>query len=103
MKIRSPLANPFYVALLVAAAVFCVTCCAYALWFGGVFDRGGWQNHVLVDFLRRRGERVLAIELAVVALLTFASLATDQWWRTRGLPSSSPPSSAPTSTAKEES
>lgn len=99
MKTRSPLANPFYVALLLAAAVFCITCCAYAFWLGGVFDRGGWQEHPLVDFLRRRGERLLLMELIVVAVLTGASLATDNWWRTRGLSrsttASTPPSKSP--------
>ncbi len=97
MKTRSPLANPFYVALLLAAAVFCITCCAYAFWLGGVFDRGGWQEHPLVSFLRHRGERLLLIELVVVAVLTGASLATDDWWRTRGL---SAPATASTSPPK---
>ncbi len=83
MKPRSPLANPFYVALLAVAAIFAVTCSAYALWLSGMFDRGGWEGHPLVQFLRHHGERWLLIELLVLAVLTAASLSTDHWWRTR--------------------
>lgn len=81
MKQRTPLANPFYVALLVMAAVFAVTGAAYALWLAGVFEDAEQAGHPLVLFLRTSGERWLLIELAVIAVLTFASLATDEWWR----------------------
>ncbi len=81
MKTRSPLANPFYVALLFASAIFVVTCTSYAFWLGGIFDKGGRQDHPLVQFLEQRGERWMLIQVGIIAVLTAVAFLTDQRWR----------------------
>lgn len=75
--------NPFYALVLVAGAAFTVTACAY-----------GWMTYLsiqrptpataaaasqssLLPLLREHGTRLLAGELAVLAVASLAAFATD--------------------------
>jgi hypothetical protein len=82
--------NPFYVLLVLAGAVFCVTACAYGVMAfrdvrGGAAvvenDSGG-----LMGFLDRHGAALMAAEVVVLAVATVAAIWTDPFWtrRTRG-------------------
>jgi hypothetical protein len=79
--------NPFYVLLVLAGAVFCVTACAYGVMaFRDV--RGGAaavdpEAGGLIAFLDRHGAALLAIEVAVLAVATVAAIWTDPFWTRR--------------------
>jgi hypothetical protein len=79
--------NPFYVVLVLAGTVFCVTACAYGVMAfrdlkGGHAavdaDSGG-----LMEFLDQHGAKLLAAEVAVLALATVGAMWTDSFWTRR--------------------
>jgi hypothetical protein len=80
--------NPFYVVLVIAGVVFCITACAY-----GVMALQGIRGNNapapdspgarLLVFMNLHGETLLIAELAVLALATFAAMGTDQFWQRR--------------------
>lgn len=77
--------NPFYVLLLPAGFVFAVTAFAYGFMaFQAVnavrAEAGAHAGHPLFRWLRLHGDETMLIELAVLAVLTFAAMATDRWW-----------------------
>ena len=82
---KSP-SNPFYILLVIVGIVFAVTACAYGVMTiklstaaGASASSGEW----LVDFLNRYGMWLLLGELAVLAVLTFAAIGTDDYWTRR--------------------
>ena len=82
---NKPGANPFYVLLVVVGTLFALTACAYAVmiylsWnaFGESQFEGG-----LMDFMSDHGMTILFIELAILAVFTFAAIGTDEYWRKR--------------------
>ena len=77
--------NPFYVLLLPAGFVFAVTAFAYGFMaFQAVnavrAEAGAHAGHPLFRWLRAHGDEAMLIELAVLAILTFAAMATDRLW-----------------------
>jgi len=79
--------NPFYPLLVLAGLVFAITACGYALMMvRGInatntidpIDSGG-----LMQFFQAHGFTALMVELAVLALATFAAMATDEMWEDR--------------------
>lgn len=79
--------NPFYVLLVLTGIVFCITCCAY-----GVMTVRGLHNATatvdspgvrMMEWLDTNGFRLLLIELGVLAVFTFAAIATDEYWTKR--------------------
>ncbi len=77
--------NPFYVLLLPAGFVFAVTAFAYGFMaFQAVnavrAEVGAHAGHPLFRWLRAHGDEAMLIELAVLAILTFAAMATDRLW-----------------------
>ena len=77
--------NPFYVLLLPAGFVFAVTAFAYGFMaFQAVnavrAEAGAHAGHPLFRWLRSHGDEAMLIELAVLAILTFAAMATDRLW-----------------------
>jgi hypothetical protein len=78
--------NPFYVLLVLAGVVFLVTALAYGVMTvrlsrpsGGSAD----SNPALMQFMREKGGRLLAIELAVLGVLTVAAIGSDNYWERR--------------------
>lgn len=84
MPIKKSL-NPFYVLLIPAGVAFVVTAFAYGLMaFRAVnavrAEAGVHAGHALNQWLRAHGDAALLIELAVLAFLTVAAIATDRLW-----------------------
>jgi hypothetical protein len=79
---RSKPSNPFYVALLVAGVAFALTSCAFV-----VMMRASHEQQIeasgLSRLMDRHGVSIMAIELAVLAVLMFAAMTTDDFWRRR--------------------
>jgi hypothetical protein len=80
-KIKEP-ANPFYVLVVIASAVFVITACGYgtmsyrAIAPGAGRDVGG---HVLMDFMDRSGMQLMAVELVVLGAATFGAMWLDRF------------------------
>lgn len=77
--------NPFYLLLVPAGLVFVVTAFAYGIMaFRAVnavrAQAGLHADHPLNQWLRAHGDAALLIELAVLAFLTVAAIATDRLW-----------------------
>lgn len=77
--------NPFYALLLPAGFVFAVTAFAYGyMAFQAVnmvrSEARANAGHPLYAWLRANGDEALLIELAVLAVLTIAAMATDRLW-----------------------
>jgi hypothetical protein len=77
--------NPFYVLLIPAGLVFAVTAFAYGyMAFQAVnairSEAGVHAGHPLFQWLRAHGDAALLIELALLAVLTVAAIATDKLW-----------------------
>src|SRR5688572_21794720 len=77
--------NPFYVLLIPAGLVFAVTAFAYGyMTFQAVTairaEAGAHAGHPLFQWLRAHGDAALLIELALLAVLTVAAIATDKLW-----------------------
>ncbi|MCA9235654.1 MAG: hypothetical protein KDA44_09280 [Planctomycetales bacterium] len=83
--------NPFYALLIPAGLLFSITACAYGyMSFVEVNSlRSEANRHAdssLFRWLNAHGTTALIVELAVLAVLTFAAIATDDWWAERGEP-----------------
>jgi hypothetical protein len=77
--------NPFYILLVPLGVAFVVTASAYyVMAFQSVNptlrDAVGNQAHPLFKWLRAHGDTVMLIELAGLAALTVAAIATDHIW-----------------------
>jgi uncharacterized membrane protein len=77
--------NPFYGLLLVVGVAFAFTACCYGVLMvtllqperaTRVYDQGTG----LLGWLDRYGMWLLGAELALLAIFTFAALATDDYW-----------------------
>lgn len=84
MSVKKSL-NPFYLLLVPAGLVFVVTAFAYGFMaFRAVnavrAQAGLHAAHPLNQWLRAHGDAALLIELAVLAFLTVAAIATDHMW-----------------------
>ena len=85
MTSNKKVGNPFYVLLLVAGVLFSITACAYGVMMLKGGDAGGsvTSSHPLIEFLDRHGDVVMTVELAVLAVATFAAIGTDGYWTRR--------------------
>jgi hypothetical protein len=85
-KTRKPF-NPFYPLLMVVGAVFAITSCAYGVMTVNLLNpaqvMGGAPQEGLVAFLDKHGVTLLMSQLGVLAVLTFAAMATDDYWTRR--------------------
>jgi len=73
--------NPFYALLLPTGMLFCLTVTAYVVMaFRARSVASSEAAHPLISWLQTYGNRALLIELAVLAVLTLAAIATDSWW-----------------------
>jgi hypothetical protein len=80
-KAREPV-NPFYVLLVLLGIVFLVTACAYGVMaYRAISPALARQNevHPLTEFLDKYGMVLLAGELVLLALASFAAMALDRW------------------------
>jgi hypothetical protein len=102
MSKQKAIQNPFFILLLVAGTVFAVTACAYGVMAvqalrtaaadSSTSDQDyvsdssdvNLNSHPLVQWLGEHGATLMLIELAVLAVLTFAAIGTDHWWEKGG-------------------
>ena len=80
--------NPFYVLLIPAGAVFCVTAFAYGFMAFQQVNAGRSAalhnvDHPLHTWLNTHGSKAILIELAVLAVLTIGAITTDSWWASK--------------------
>lgn len=76
--------NPFYILLVPLGVAFVVTASAYYVMafqsVSPVRDAAGNQTHPLFKWLRAHGDIAILGELAGLAVLTVAAIATDHIW-----------------------
>ena len=77
--------NPFYTLLIPVGLVFVVTGFAYGYMAFQAVNAGSsaadvHADHPLFLWLNEHGDMAMIIELAVLAVLTVAAIATDDWW-----------------------
>lgn len=79
--------NPFYVLLVIIGIAFSVTACAYGMMTvraarSDTAQRGEATSG-MVTFLDRHGASVMAGEIFLLAVATFAAMGTDRWQANR--------------------
>lgn len=79
MPIPKP-ANPFYAALLVVGVVFALTACLYCVMCYRQLDPRAPVDQGVIQFLAKHGMAVMLAELALLAILTFSAIGTDDFW-----------------------
>lgn len=88
--------NPFYVLLVLTGVAFCVTACAYGVMtvrglHAATEIRPATQSGLrLMDWLDKNGFRLMMIEIGILAMFTFAAIATDEFWAKRTQPTQDP-------------
>ena len=72
--------NPFYVALLVVGTLFAVTACAYTATTVRGMSPLPHHDSAGDTFFGKYGFTIMVVELAVLGVLTFAAILTDDYW-----------------------
>lgn len=80
--------NPFYVLLLVVGVAFVITACAYGVMAVKMLDpvevtEDARSSRDFVTFFDQHGMTLLLAEIGALAVLTFAAIATDDYWQRR--------------------
>jgi hypothetical protein len=82
MPQRKPI-NPFYVASLPAGVAFALTACAYVVMTMRGLDPRIANEAGLVGVMNHHGVSIMMTELAVLGVLTFAAIFSDDFWMRR--------------------
>jgi hypothetical protein len=72
--------NPFYVSLLPVGVAFTITACAFVVMMMRGSDPRLAEDAGLIRLMERHGIAIMSVELAVLAILTVAAIATDGYW-----------------------
>lgn len=75
--------NPFYVLLVIVGVIFGLTACAYGVMTVKMSTAAGIAQSAgspVVQFLSDHGLTLLLVEIAVLAVTTFAAIGTDSYW-----------------------
>jgi hypothetical protein len=72
--------NPFYAVLVVAGVTFALTATMYGVMTVRTLDTLAEEPAGVMAFMEQHGLKLMIIELVVLALLTFAAIATDDYW-----------------------
>ena|SRR5687767_5881118 len=75
--------NPFYVALLPVGVIFAITACAFVVMTMRGLDPQNVESTGLIQLMERQGVMIMVIELAILGVLTFAAIASDDFWQKR--------------------
>ncbi len=80
---RRKVVNPFYVVLIIVGVVFAVTACAYGVMTVRMLNpdlvgETSTQGAGLMRFLDQHGFALMMIQLTLLALASFAAMATDR-------------------------
>jgi hypothetical protein len=82
MPLQKPV-NPFYVALAPAGILFAITACAYGVTMARSLDPHHAAEQGSIRLVEQHGMVIVALELAVLAILTVAAIGTDDFWTRR--------------------
>ncbi len=88
MPDSSRTSNPFHALLVVVSVVFTLSACAYGVMAVRSMNPGQQalspdRGHLLIQGLERYGTTILLIELAVLAVLVAAAIATEAYRKRR--------------------
>jgi hypothetical protein len=75
--------NPFYVASLPVGIVFAITACAYVVMTIRGSDARQAEATGLIALMEQHGLAILIGEIVILGLLTFAAIASDDFWTRR--------------------
>jgi hypothetical protein len=75
--------NPFYVALLPVGVAFAITACAFVVMTMRGLDPQNVESTGLIQLMERQGVMIMVVELAILGVLTFAAIASDDFWQKR--------------------
>lgn len=75
--------NPFYVASLPVGIAFAITACAYVVMTVRGSDPHQAEATGLIALLEQHGVAILIVEIVLLGLLTFAAIASDDFWTRR--------------------
>ncbi|MCA9184844.1 MAG: hypothetical protein R3E01_28000 [Pirellulaceae bacterium] len=83
---KKPMPNPFYVILVIAGVIFCITACAYGtmtLLFlhPESAEQADASRKSFLSLVDQHGLTAMVVELIVLALATVAAIATDDYWQ----------------------
>ncbi|HAY81947.1 MAG TPA: hypothetical protein DCY79_19260 [Planctomycetaceae bacterium] len=81
--------NPFYFLLVIVGCAFALTACAYFVMTTMARDATTWQEvdsgGPLMAWMDQYGFTLMVVELALLAVFTFAAIATDEYWTKKGV------------------
>src|SRR5262245_45245425 len=75
--------NPFYFAALPVGVRFALTACAYVVMMVRAISPQPGDATGLVEWMERHGMMTMIAELAALGGLTFAAIASDDFWTRR--------------------
>jgi len=75
--------NPFYALIVIVGTLFAVTAVAYCVMTVRLTDPSGSVSDQFVNFLSKHGFTILISELVCLGAVTFAAMATDEYWDRR--------------------
>ncbi|MGE0609746.1 MAG: hypothetical protein AB7O62_21830 [Pirellulales bacterium] len=79
--------NPFYVLLVIVGIAFSMTACAYGVMAVRAVKAGTAvevsPDNRLIQFLDQHGAKLMAGEIAALAVATVAAMVSDGWWARR--------------------
>lgn len=77
---RNKSVNPFYAVLVVVGVTFALTASLYGVMTVRQLDARGEEPTGVMAFMEQHGVTLMVFELAVLALLTFAAIGSDDYW-----------------------
>lgn len=90
MRRSDKFVNPFYGLLLIAGIAFAMTAVCYGVMafrearpVVAADGARAIEQHPLLVWMSKHGEKTLLIELAFLAAFTFAAIGTDDYWQRR--------------------
>ena len=77
--------NPFYVLVVLVGVAFCLTAFAYGVMtvrglHGVTGSETSPAGKALMEWMDTRGFSLMMIEIGLLGVLTFAAIATDEYW-----------------------
>src|SRR5262245_17156746 len=75
--------NPFYVALIPVGVVFAITACSYFVMAALGQDPHNDTEQGLPGLMNHWGMTIMGVELGLLAILTVAAIASDDFWTRR--------------------
>ena len=72
--------NPFFTLLVVVGLAFAMTACAYTVMSFQSLDPHAADQPGVPQLMKQHGLMIMLVELGLLAVLTVAAIATDDYW-----------------------